>query len=39
LRRIKATYDPDNLFRAGLAIPPAAAPLDRRVVGEDVVGA
>lgn len=25
LRRIKATYDPDNLFGAGPAIPPAAA--------------
>jgi FAD/FMN-containing dehydrogenase len=26
LRRIKATYDPDNVFGAGLAVPPAAMP-------------
>ena len=38
LRRIKAAYDPDNIFRAGLAVPPAAA-LRERDADEDTVGA
>src|SRR6185436_14302521 len=38
LRRIKAAYDPDNIFRAGLAVPPAAA-LRERDADEDAVGA